>query len=153
MDKGAWDIHEILTLLVIFISAKLKNQKNGKIVDTKTHKMNQESWIVPRRLSMTVGWFAISLLAAFYSGDRCLPFVLFVRFLFSLGICTRKTSWINWVKELNYFLPENGVGAVSSISETRDKHYLLKSTSLRLPHNYGLHEWIGRFPLKYLDVM
>ena len=35
MDKGAWDIHEILTLLVIFISAKLKNQKNGKIVDTK----------------------------------------------------------------------------------------------------------------------
>lgn len=43
MDKGAWDIHEILTLLVIFISAKLKNQKNGKIVDTKTHKMNQES--------------------------------------------------------------------------------------------------------------
>lgn len=40
MDKGAWDIHEILTLLVIFISAKLKN---GKIEDTKTHKMNQES--------------------------------------------------------------------------------------------------------------
>ena len=45
MDKGAWDIHEILTfnLLVIFVSAKLKNQKTGKIVDTKAHKMNQES--------------------------------------------------------------------------------------------------------------
>ena len=37
---------------------------------------------------MTVGWFTSSLLAAFYRGDRCLPFVLFVPFLFSLALAS-----------------------------------------------------------------